>query len=301
MALKPRPESKELIIMRALNTRMDLSSKEKKYYFNLEKGYEGEVMFDQLTETIQSDMFIINDLCLESNNSIFQIDTLIISQETIYPIEVKNYAGDYRYDSEGFHTLSGNDINNPLDQVKRCKSLLRQLLQSHGYNFPVEAPLVFINPEFTLYQAPLNLQIIFPTQLNRFIKKLNMTPSKLNGRHKKLADLLISLHLDESPYTRLPPYKYEHVKKGIVCSPCNSFMIAVGEKKLVCAKCGYEEEVEPAVLRSVKELKLLFPDKKITTNGVHEWCKVVASKKMIRRILMKNFSAMGKKKFCYFD
>ncbi|MCL6573060.1 MAG: NERD domain-containing protein [Bacillus sp. (in: Bacteria)] len=301
MALEPRSESTELLIMRSLNTRMDLSPKEKKYYFNLEKGYEGEVMFDQLTETVQSDMLIINDLCLESNNSVFQIDTLIISQETIYPIEVKNYAGDYRYDSEGFHTLSGNDINNPLDQVKRCNSLLRQLLQSHGYNFPVETYLVFINPEFTLYQAPLNPQIIFPTQLNRFIKKLNMTPSKLNGQHKKLADLLISLHLDESPYTRLPRYDYEQVKKGIVCSPCNSFMIADGEKKVVCAKCGYEERVESAVLRSVKELKLLFPDLKITTSGVHEWCKVVESKKMIRRILMDNYTSIGKRHLRFFE
>ncbi|WP_231507606.1 nuclease-related domain-containing protein [Bacillus sp. UNC41MFS5] len=128
MPLKYRSESTELKIMRALNARSNLSSKEKKYYFKLEKGYQGELMFDLLTEKLQSDMFVINDLCLEINDTVFQIDTLIIAQNTIYPFEIKNYSGDYFYDSEGFHKIAGNDITNPLDQIKRSKLLLHQLL-----------------------------------------------------------------------------------------------------------------------------------------------------------------------------
>ncbi|MEH7746484.1 nuclease-related domain-containing protein [Neobacillus drentensis] len=89
MALKSRSESVVLKIMRSLNTRSNLSTKEKKYYFKLEKGYQGELMFDKLTEKLQSDMLVINDLCFEFNDNIFQIDTLIIAQSTIYPFEVK--------------------------------------------------------------------------------------------------------------------------------------------------------------------------------------------------------------------
>jgi hypothetical protein len=279
---------------------MDLSTKEKNHYLNLKKGYQGEVMFDQLTEKLQSEMYVLNDLCLEANNSIFQIDTLIISQETIFLIEVKNYEGDYYYDSESFLTLSKNEILNPLDQVKRSKSLLRKLLQNFGYHLSIDAFVVFINPDFTLYQAPLNKPIIYPTQLTRFMKTLNTTPSKLNGWHKKLANQIISMHLNEFPYTRLPSYNYDQLKKGIICPSCRSFMIPLGERKLVCEKCGCEEDVESAVLRSVKEFRVLFPNKKITTNSIYDWCKVIESKKMIRRILLKNFNAIGERHLRYF-
>ncbi|WP_066063913.1 nuclease-related domain-containing protein [Neobacillus soli] len=301
MPLKPRSESKELIIMRFLNTRMVLSTKDKKRYSNLEKGYQGEVRFDQLTANLQNDLYIINDLCLEFNNSEFQIDTLIISQETIYPFEVKNYEGAYYYESESFYSkLTKEEIKNPLDQLKRSSSLLRPLLKKLGIFLPIEGQVVFVNPGFTLYQAPLNAPIIYPTQLITHMGKLNKTPSKLNSRHKKLADQLISMHQSESRYSQFPSYKYEQLKKGLTCSGCHSFAILVGEKKLVCEKCGCEEDIESAVLRSVKELKLLFPDRKITTNGIYEWCNVIASKKIIRRILMANLTSVGMRHLRYF-
>ena len=58
----------------------------------------------------------------------------------------------------------------------------------------MEAHLVFINPEFALYQTPLDQPIILPNQLNRFMKKLNKTTSKLTSKHTQLAEKLISLH-----------------------------------------------------------------------------------------------------------
>ncbi|MBT2727136.1 NERD domain-containing protein [Bacillus sp. ISL-75] len=303
MALKSRCESKELKIMRSLNIRSNLSPTEKKYFFKLEKGYQGELMFDLLTEKLQGDMLVINDLCLEINDTVFQIDTLIIAQDRIYPFEVKNYSGDYYYDTEGFHKISGTIITNPLDQIRRSKLLLLQLLQNLGYNIPVEPTIIFINPEFTLYQAPLNQPIIYPTQIDCFMKKFDGTPSKLNDRHNKLADRLISLHSNESPYaTRLPTYEYRKLKKGMSCKKCDSLMIS-GEDNIIvkCKKCGYVETVESAVLRNVVELKFLFPDIKITTVLVYEWCHVVKSKKTIRRVLMENYKAIGYGRWFYYE
>jgi Nuclease-related domain len=301
MLKKARTESNEIKILRSLNTRMILSAQEKQHYINLVKGYEGEVMFDQLIEKLQSEMLVLNDLLLEVNKTYFQIDTLIIGQETIYLFDVKNFEGDYYYESDRFYTIKENEKKDPLLQLKRCESLLRQLLQNLGYKFPTKSNLVFINPEFTLYQAPKNLPIIFPTQVNRFLKKLKQEPSKLNTRHMKLADQLVSLHINKSPYTQLPPYSYGQLKKGITCASCNSFLITIDEKKVVCEECGRQEQIESAVLRSVEELKLLFPDKKITTKLVHEWCKVVDSLKIIRRILKQNYRSMGKNRYVNYE
>lgn len=302
MAFKPRCESEELKILRILNTRMDLSAEDKKNYFKLEKGYQGEVLFDSMTEKLQNPGHILNDLLLKVNNTTFQIDSTIIYQEKIYLFEVKNYEGDYCYDPEKFETITGYEVANPLPQLKRCASLYRQLLQNLGFNIPIEAYVVFVNPRFTLYKAPPNEPFIFPTQLDALMSKLNKQPAKLSNWHKKLADKLVSLHHVESPYPRLPPYDFSKLRKGITSKGCNSFKISVcsGEKKLVCGDCGCEEEFETAVLRSVMEIKLLFPDRKITTNCVHEWCGEIGSKKKINRILTKKYKRVGHGKFSYY-
>jgi hypothetical protein len=301
MAYKPRSEKDEIKILRSLNARMSLSEQEKRHYNNLVKGFEGEVMFDLLTEKLSDGRLVLNDLLLEVNNTKFQIDTTIISQEKTHLFEVKNFEGDFDYNSEKFYTIYGKEINNPLDQLKRCESLFLQLLQNHGYRIPIEGQVVFINPEFTLYQTPKNQPIIFPTQINRFMKKLNAPPSKLNGSQRKLAELLVSLHQIESPYARLRHYEYEPLWKGMLCAICHSFLDSLDEKELVCGHCGNHEKVESAVLRSVGELKLLFPDMKITTNVVHEWCKMVESKHVIREMLKKNYKVMGYGRWFYYE
>ncbi|MFT8321605.1 MAG: NERD domain-containing protein, partial [Bacillus sp. (in: firmicutes)] len=65
MLFKPRMESTELLLLKCLNKRMNLSVKDKQRYYNLKKGYEGEVMFDLLTEKLACDCMILNDLLLK--------------------------------------------------------------------------------------------------------------------------------------------------------------------------------------------------------------------------------------------
>jgi hypothetical protein len=300
--IKQRSVSHELSVMRSLNMRTDLSDDEKKHYFKLEKGYQGEVMFDQLTAELHHDILVINDLCLEYNNTIFQIDTLIISQKTIYLFEVKNYKDDYIYESDNFKlVLSKKEILNPLGQLNRCRNLLQDLLRSLHIQLPLESYLVFINPEFTLYQAPLNEQIIFPTQLKRLMNTLNQKPSRLTDWHKKIGAQLVSMHLPKNPNSKIPPYEYEQLKKYILCSSCFSFMTYDGDRKVFCEKCHCEEHVDSAILRSVEELKLLFPDKKITTNLVYDWCGGIGSMKKIGRILKQNYQMLGFGQWTYYE
>ena len=245
-------------------------------------------------------VYILNDLLLKQNNTTFQIDSLIILSETIYLFEVKNFEGDYYYESDRLYKKPKSEITNPLTQLNRSESLLRQLLQNLGYNIPINASVIFINPEFTLYQAPLNKPLIFPTQINRFLKNLNTIPSKLNKKHQMLADQLLSLHIKDSPFKLLPSYYYEQLRKGITCAKCSSFSISVVGKICVCNECGYKELISAAVMRCVMEFKLLFPNQKITTKAIHEWCQVIESKKRIKSILEKNFKIIENNRWSYF-
>jgi hypothetical protein len=299
MFKKTRSIPFELIILRILNYRTDLTDKEKLKLSNKEKGYEGEVKFDTLIQDLET--LVINDLLLEVGETVFQIDTLIIFYGRIYLIDVKNFEGEYCYESGMFKTITGSEKKDPMLQLNRCHSELRQLLQKYGFNMPIDAFLVFINPEFTLFQPTQNPQIILPTQVNSFIKKLNKMTSRLNDKHLKIADLLVSLHLAENPYARVPKYKYDTLRKGLTCRSCHSFEISVSRTRVTCNACGYEERVESAVLRNVEELRILFPDIRLTTNLVYEWCKVIPSYKTIRRILKLNFMVIGNTKESYYE
>ena len=132
--------------------------------------------------------------CWKVNNSVLQIDTALLTQGIIYLFEVKNYEGDYYIDNDRWFSISKTEIKNPLHQLKRNKYLFRRLLQDLGVHFSIESYLVFINPHFNLFQAPLNQSIIFPTQLKRFLKKINSLSSKLTDKHLKLSELLVSKH-----------------------------------------------------------------------------------------------------------
>jgi hypothetical protein len=301
MLFKARSETDLLKILRILNTRKEQSLEEQQYYSNLEKGYEGEVQFDLLTEKLLNDCLILNDLLLEINGTKFQIDTLIIFQDTIYLIDVKFFDGEYLYDGENFQTTFRKIIKDPLNQLDRSKSLFLQLLQHLGFNLKIDAYVVFNNPDFTLYHAPQNKPIILPTQLNRFMKKLEKKSSKLNNSHKKLAEKLVSLNIVQTPDNHLPPYKYEQVKKGITCKSCKSFSVFTKGRKVGCGVCGHEELITTAVLRNVQEVKLLFPNRKITTKEIYDWCQMIESKKRISRILGSKFKAVGVCKWTYYE
>jgi hypothetical protein len=88
MLLKSRTESDLLKLLRILNTRISLTEDERKQYLYQKKGYEGELAFDLLTATsLNSEIFILNDLMLEINHSKFQLDSTLIIQDTIIPCE----------------------------------------------------------------------------------------------------------------------------------------------------------------------------------------------------------------------
>jgi hypothetical protein len=301
--LKQRVEPRLLKILQVLKVRGRLSEEDKKYLHSLEKGLQGEQQFDSMTDHLQSNCLVIRDLLLEVNNTEFQIDTVIIYQDSIYLIDIKNFEGDYIYSPETLKTNYGREYKNPLQQLQRSLLLFKQLLQNlGGYNLAVEGFVVFVHSEFTLYQVPVDVPFVFPTQLKRFLKKLDQKPSHLQNTHKRLAEKLISLHKTNSNNAKIPVYEYAIQRKGLHCCNCSSFSVTVDGQILLCKDCGTKEKLSTAIIRMVDELKLLFPDRKITTSEVFEWCGgVLVSKKRINRVLGRHYRSVGVKRWKSFE
>lgn len=300
MLYKSRRKPDRLLLLEHLNKRMRLETKLRHHHYNLKKGYEGEVIFDQLTERISSDCLILNDLLLEFKNTTFQIDSLILTERKIYLFEIKYFEGNYYYENDNFYKQPKLEINNPLTQLSRSESLLRQLLLYYRSKLTIDASIVFIHPEFMLYQAPQDKPLIFAGQLNQYINTLNNTPSRLTKQHHNLAKQLVTAHLDESPYEQNIHYSYSDLQKGITCSHCDSFSIKIGRIYGVCQSCNHRELLSKTILRMTKEFKLLFPEERVTTNSIQDWCKIIPSKKLIRRVLQEHFSMVGVRQWTYY-
>lgn len=298
---KPR-KSKELLVLQSLHPRMNLSLEEKQHFENLEKGYQGEIAFyHQLKEYPFKHQLILYDLLLISNKTEFQVDSLLVRKNKIYLLEIKNFEGDFYIQQDKWYVASnGKEIRNPLLQLKRSEFLLQHLLQQWGYNVSIEPYIIFINPEFTLYQAPLHQPFIFRSQLNRFFKKLQASDLATTQKEKALTAKLVANHREHSSNERLPQYEYEQLEKGMVCSCCSGMLTYLNYKMTLCKKCGRQENLEAALMRNVREFHLLFPERKITLNAIYDWCKIISSKKTVRRILKNNLTLIPRKKYSYY-
>ncbi|WP_409250846.1 nuclease-related domain-containing protein [Bacillus sp. SCS-153A] len=294
MIIKSRSESDELKILRSLNIRTTLKKKEKDAYFSAEKGYEGEVRFDERADPLVKNMVFLNDVLLEQQGSEIQIDSLAVASKTIFHFEVKNFEGDFIIDKGEWRSPGGIVIKNPLLQVSRAGSMLRQLSEQSGYNYPVESYLVFVNPEFHLDNPPAKTpHIVYPTQIARFIKNLQNRPLNASKSDIRLGEKFLSLHKESSSYSRLPEYRFEDLRKGIVCPGCLRFYQEFNRKILVCSHCARKENCERAILRTIEEFKLLFPNFKVTNQLIYEVCGGLLRKKTIYRALSTNYKKEG--------
>ncbi|KMJ58146.1 hypothetical protein AB685_14745 [Bacillus sp. LL01] len=301
MMMKERLEPGELKLLRILKARA--GQVDESHFWNLEKGYLGELLFDEWFSSMDGEWIVVNDLLLEHGGTLFQIDSLVIGADKIYLFEVKNFEGDYYIDGDKWFSINKFEIKSPLLQLQRCETTLRQLLRSLGFQSPIESTLIFINPEFTLYNCSPNLPIVFYSQMNRYTKKLlkqSSSSGRLNARHTRLAEKLCELHVEKSPYDRLPEYRYDELRKGIVCAGCGGMGVMVSRNFLGCRNCSYSERVEIGILRSIKEYMSLFNTNTCTSKLIYDWCGMICSKKMIKRILGQNYILVGHgKSACY--
>ncbi len=285
----------ELKIFQSLQARKDLSNDGENAYNNYLKGYKGEMKFSQfLTQLLPRDRILLHSLRLLNDGSEFQVDSMLFWHNTIYLFEVKNFSGDFYIKNKNWYVAStGKEINNPHIQLSRSDSLLRQKVQKLGFNHNIYSYLVFVHPEFTLFQAPMNLPMILPGQMNRFFRKLTQNPYTPRDQDRQLAHIFVESNIVRSSHERLPEYYYGDLKKGIICRKCSRFMSLFNKNIVICPACGSKETNNEAIIRSVHEFHLLFPEKQISTGNISQWTQLI-SPKSIRRVLSKNFRVVRK-------
>ncbi|GAE93508.1 hypothetical protein JCM21714_2594 [Gracilibacillus boraciitolerans JCM 21714] len=259
MIVKHLEKPYELTIFDALYLRIHFSRKEELYHNNLKLGYEGELRFEQsLEKSLKESFYVLSDMRFEFGTTSFQLDSLILTGEEMILLDIKNHPGDYKFSENRWFKMPNKEISNPLLQLKRNETLMRQLMEHLHQRLTVESYNVFNHPEFTLYQAPLSKHFIFPTQIPRFISSLNER-QPAHSSQLKLAHQLISIDIGPYPQPQIPKYQYTLLKKGLRCKECHSLSMKTEGRRAVCLKCHNHEHVHDAILRNIHEFQQLFP------------------------------------------
>ncbi len=301
MLLKERTKSVNHRILESLNYRMNLPDEEKIKYENQVKGFAGEKQFDVCMSRSHQSGLILNDLVLTHRDTVFQIDSLLITTDAVYLYEVKNYSSSYFYREESFFTESGYKILNPLRQIDRSTTFLYNVMLSLGYRLPIHPLIVFIDPEFNLYSLLPNKLFLFSNQLPKHLNTLSDQNFPITGKQVELGNKLKALHNENYRPDNLPVYHFDQLQKGILCPICFSTSYRDTRQTYFCAACGHKETIISAIKRSIVEFRLLFPDSLMTTNRIYQWCGAIYSKERIRVILKTNYHRHLSRQMTYYS
>lgn len=297
MAYKDRIKPELLRIYEILLTRTKISKEAYYYFLNLKKGFDGESLFDEYTKQFKIDHLFLNDLQLEVRNSSFQIDALMISSKMLVLYEIKNFEGFYQWGKDKFTRKSGAFLENPTMQLEKTKVRLELLLLEKGYSLEVKAYTIFVNPEFTLLGAPSDENFILPNQILEHFRKIQ-APAQLNAEQIKLAEMLANQH-DPSYPRKKPQYNYSELKKGIICPECETLLKNCSGYFHPCNKCGKNVNVKKAIQSSIEDFRTLFPEDKLTSSRIMDWCGS-GNQKRIYRILRDEYQMIGKNRGRYY-
>ncbi|MGP4041791.1 nuclease-related domain-containing protein [Gracilibacillus sp. D59] len=300
MMLKERKKPLELQLYDVLSKRKELSNAERKKYQRLRRGYEGECVFDSFVDAQTGSFYVLHDLQLIFYEKFFQIDSVIITNNTMYIFEVKNYLGEYYFNNDALCMGENIEVENPIHQRNRSESLVRRFLQYHGFSLTVKAYIIFMHPQCTVYQTPSHKQILFRSNLQSFLQKLS-TNSYITQQDMQLSELLLSSHVTKHPFEQFPSYQIKELRKGIICKECESFSISIINKTVFCQTCQNKELVELTILRHIREYLLLTSTNKVTTNDIYQWCDRAVSEKRIIRVLHKYYKKQNDQRHTYFE
>ena len=197
MILKPRKMPLSVQKYQALNRRTPPNHpKIPLIKENLRKGlagYKGECAIDYPLSFLSEKKYsILHDVRLPDESRFFQMDTILISNEFMLILEVKNMAGKLYFDpvfNQLIRTIDGEDkgFEDPLTQAKRHEDQLQRWLKRNKLPaIPILSLVVISNPSTIIQTSPEN------RNLNKIVIHRDQLPSKIKQFEKQYHELLIS-------------------------------------------------------------------------------------------------------------
>ncbi|CAM4159443.1 nuclease-related domain-containing protein [Jeotgalicoccus halotolerans] len=269
MFINERTKPHELIYYEALSARTSLMKQESAKFGNVKKGYEGEMLYDQIFDSIgHGNVLIYRDLFLSIDGSVTQYDTLIISDSGIISNEIKNFSGSITVRDGSWYRGNFSIPNDAFSQLNRAVGKLMELRNASRSDFKVSWKLIFPNDNFTFHSDDQSnwSKITLRSGLRNYFRQFNQSGIAA-GNKAQYISRLISSSIVENPYFK-PEVDKTRLKFGLYCGWCGSFNLSKKRFHLNCNKCGSTECNETHLLRAMSDYKFLFYNQPMTRNSL---------------------------------
>lgn len=153
---------------------------------------------------------------------------------------------------------------------------------------------VEICPEVT------EIDIVQRTGLKHYIQKIVEQELEYEGHFLNKDRSLRALERYEIQPLQKPipltDYQMKQMRTGIYCLNCKSYEVKIGRTKTSCA-CGFTEERDMAILRTICEYGVLTFDRDIKMGGLSNFLGAGISHVSIRKVLKKYFKEKGRGRY----
>lgn len=287
---QPR-KPKLLKIYEALSPRTYFSNQQNHTYKRLKRGFDGEVNWYQtLSIHFQHHNLILYDLDFNVRGHYLQIDSLIVTKEHAYHLEIKNYSSTFKYQQNTWQLANGLTILNPLHQLNRSKELLSILFNRLDIKLPIISYLICVNPNFKILNLPLDFPIVLPQFIQNFIQKVEseqIFPS--TDIHQKLLG-----QIEEATIYHKPTYHFKSLRKGVFCHQCHKHMTNNSKRSFFCGTCKIKVTKHQALKKATEDFLCLFPNQSLSKALLSTWINHQIHPSTIQRFLKSNYTLMHK-------
>lgn len=312
MIVKPFEMSKNLLSLKALDRRIpEMHPKKELITTNLAKsiaGYKGEKSLAYYLNYLSDKKYhIFHNVRLPDETHHFQMDILLLSNNYILILEVKNISGILFFDSDFKQLIRSQEsikekFTDPVAQVERYRLQLIKWLRLNKYpEIPVESLVVSCNPRAILQTTPNNQKIF-----NKVLHSANLTSTILSLEHIYESEVIKNSKLNrlsnqilhdstEKDSDILKNYNIlqSEVLRGVHCPSCKILSMIRKMGKWLCPKCDYMSQ--NAHIEALNDYFLLF-GQSITNRQARDFLNINSAAVTKNLLMTMSLKYKGEKK-----
>ena len=284
MFLTERHKSNEHIYLETLSKRANLTKEEEKKLSWFKRGFEGEQLYDQIFDGVgHQNLNIFRDIWIQADKSLTQIDALIITDETVFINEIKNYSGHYKYENNTWQIGSIQISDDPIIQAKRASSKLIKIFLENKISINTDFNIIFPNPYFILSteDSYCGSKTIKRELMKQYFRKINQLPSWNNTKH--LIQIIQNNIVPEPEYAANTDSS--RPIRGRQCLKCTSFDFTPNRYSTTCNICNYKSSNKDHVLSAIRDYDILFSPENIKSSDIRLFLNNEVSRSTLKRYI----------------
>lgn len=266
-----------------MNYRKGLTYKQQTRLSQFEKGFQGEcIMNNILKRYVYKNWLIMHNVNLKTPLGFVQIDFLLISNYSVYILEVKNYFCDCHYKNHTWYINEDQELAKNISyQIRQSELHLKYILGEQVNIYPC---ILFVNE---MYQAILidqpDEKVVNGWQIPLFLSQIE--PNKNFHITEKIRNEVLKYENTNADYFFMDEKWELPYQRGIYCARCYCFTLEKRHKSFYCQSCGFIEKKKECAERLIEECSVLFLEKYLTIRGVCELSGYQLNRQGISKLL----------------